>query len=288
MTVQAGIEPVRLIERLAHRNALTVKFRDVHLDEPVTDGLAVRVVVAQSDRSFPAVRTTSGVYTVRSLPGLGPWQTRAVDESGLEEQVTVRPFPVTVDVRDELRRFLPCVIKALLPRDTLLGLDVGSPPSSLSPLSPPAGEDAAIPLYSAPTRPVPAGMAVVRASLVTPAGAPAAYAALEVFPEDGVEPVRGVADERGQLAVLLRYPAPRRRLGSPPTATKQSLASSTWNVGLQAYLPRLPPGTPPQLELLVDQRPATLSSVFPPPEIHYGQECVLRSSATHAELIVGS
>jgi hypothetical protein len=86
MTAMAGIET---IERLAHRNALALRFRDVHLDQPVTDGLTVQAVVAHSDRTFPAVRTPSGAYTVRSLPGLGSWQTRAVDATGVEDLVVV-------------------------------------------------------------------------------------------------------------------------------------------------------------------------------------------------------
>jgi hypothetical protein len=281
------VQPVtiRLIERLAHRNALGIRFNDVHLGEPVGSGLSVQVVLKQ--RSFPALPTPSGAYTVRFLPGLGPWQTRGVDLAGEEEPVQVDPFTVRIEVRDQFRRFLPCLIETTLPAGGLVAVPYGSPPS------PPPGSVLGVPLYSAPGRDVPVGLAVVRATLVRASGGPAAFAALEVVPEPGVEPVRGIADERGEVAVLFAYPSLPRRLGSPPTSTRRALGTTTWTVEVRAFLPRQPPGPLPQVDRLLDQRPAALTTTTPPAvavthaEVSYGRECVLRSSPVHAELAVG-
>jgi hypothetical protein len=285
---------VQFIERLAHRNALGLRFRDAQTGERVSAGLSVRVVLDHTDRTFPAVPTPSGAFTVRTIPGLRRWEIRSVDANGVEEvaeAVLVRPVPVRVEVRDQLHRYLPCLVNAILPVDGLIAPDLGSPPSS----PPSTAQEVAVPLYSAPSRTVPAGVAVVRATLVQAADRqPAAYAALEVSREPGGAPVRGIADERGEIAVLFAYPPLPRQLGSPPGATtKRSLADTTWTVGLRAYLPRQAPGSLPEVDRLLDQRPAALTTTTSPTasvtqaEVIYGRECVLPSSTAHSELAVG-
>jgi hypothetical protein len=288
--VSAPFATVHLVERLAHRNALALRFRDAQTGERVSAGLSVRVVLDVTDRTFPAVPTPSGAFTVRTIPGLRRWEIRSVDANAVEEAVVVRPVPVRVEVRDQLNRYLACLVKAILPMNGLIVPDLGSPPSS----PPSSGLDVAVPLYSAPSRTVPAGLAVVRATLVQAANSrPAAYAALEVSPEPGAAPVRGIADERGEIAILFDYPPLPRQLGSPPATTKRSLADTTWTVGLRAYLPRRVPGSLPEVDRLLDQRPAVLTTTPPPmaavtqAEVSYGLECVLPSSTTHSELAVG-
>jgi hypothetical protein len=213
-----------------------------------------------------------------------------VNATGVEEPVIVSPVLVRVEVRDELHRYLPCLVKVILPVDGLIAPDLGSPRSS----PPSSGGELAIPLYSAPSRTVPAGLAVVRATLVRAADRqPAAYAALEVSPDPAAAPVRGIADERGEIAILFDYPTLPRQLGSPPATTKRSLADTTWTVRLRAYLPRQAPGSLPEVDRLLDQRPADLTTTTSPTaavtqaEVSYGRECVLRSSPAHSELAVG-
>jgi len=114
-----------------------------------------------------------------------------------------------------------------------------------------------------------------------------------VSPDAATAPVRGIADERGEITVLFAYPSLPRQLGSPPTTTKRSLTSTTWTVGLRAYLPRRQPSLLPEVDRLLDQWPAALMTTTSPPvavthaEVTYGRECVLRPSPFHPELAVG-
>ena len=284
---------VDLIERLAHRTALGVRSYDVHTGETVRDGLSVRVVLDQSDRMFEAVPTASGVFAVRSLPGLRRWETRDVDALGVEQEITVDPIAARIEVRDLLGRFHPCSVQALLPNEPSMSLLVRSTPAGPEFESPPSTYAASIPLFSTPSRSVPAGLGVLRARLVLAASqGPASYAALDVVIDPALPPIRGIADARGEVAVLFPFPAPPRQLGSPPS-TKRSLAGTVWTVGLQAHLPRQQPSPLPELERLLDHRPAALTTTTPPTaavtqaQIQYGRECVLRSSSINAELSVG-
>jgi hypothetical protein len=183
-------------------------------------------------------------------------------------------------------------VQAELPTDGLLSIPCGSPP-----LSPPDEESRFLPLFSRPDRTVPPGTAVVRARLLHEADlTPAAYAALEVVPRPGAAPVRGIADERGEVAVLFSYPPPSGFTGSPPAGTKRPLASTTWTVTVDAFLPRAasPPqeGELPDLCTLLDQSPATLLTATSPPmglteaTLEYGRELVLPSASDRHELLV--
>ena len=143
--------PMHFVERLAIRNALGLRLRDVQTGETVSSGMSVRVLLDHTDRTFPAVPTPSGAFTVRTLPGLRHWEIRSVDANGVEEPVVVSPIPVRVEVRDQLGRYLPCLINVILPMEGLIAPDSGSPPSS----PPSSGQESAVPLYSAPSRTVP-------------------------------------------------------------------------------------------------------------------------------------
>jgi hypothetical protein len=102
------------------------------------------------------------------------------------------PFVMHVDLRDEPGLLVPpCTAAAALTTDA-------SPPE----------KPAFVPLLNTPARTPPAGTAVVRASLRDgDTGQPAAFAMLEVR-EAGRAIGRGVADERGEVAVMFAYPEP--------------------------------------------------------------------------------
>lgn len=149
-----------------------------------------------------------------------------------------------------------------------------------------------LPLWSLPARPVPAGLAAVRAQL----GPDAAYAMLEV--RAGASSHHGLADERGAVLVVLPYPPVADLGGSPPGGVKRPLAGSTWPLQLAVSLPRAtsPPATappgPPELDALLDQIPAQLLAGGPPEvelteaTLAHGRELVLRSSPTDPVLLV--
>jgi hypothetical protein len=213
--------------------------------------------------------------------------------------VPAAPLPFRVEVRDGSGRYHSFgVDEVLLPSEGLLAPECAGPPAS-PPGSPPAPAPASLPLFSLPGRPVPAGMAVVRARLEHRADRrPAAHAALEVTPSPGAAPVRGIADERGEVAVLFAYPPPPGLAGSPPAGTKRPLSSTRWPVTVRALLPRAgsPPeaGELPELCRLLDQSPTSLTTTESPPRelgeetVEYGRELVLRSSPGDAALLVGA
>jgi hypothetical protein len=283
---------VQVIERVAHVTPVGVRLADVVTGRSVSEDVSVRVVPPRPARPTAAVRTSSGAFAAHGLRGLRRWELRDVGPDGLLEEVDVEPIPFRIEVRDASQRFHSFAVHAELPSDGLLSVRCGSPPAS-----PPSEERRSLPLFSRPGRAVPAGTAVVRARLVYEADrAPAAYAALEVVPRAGAAPVRGIADERGEVAVLFPYPQPAGFVGSPPAGTKRPLASSTWTVTLHAFAPRAgsPPeeGELPDLCTFLDQSPATLLTTASPPTelaeatLEYGRELVLRSSPGHPELLV--
>jgi hypothetical protein len=101
-------------------------------------------------------------------------------------------------------------------------------------------------LFSAPTRPAAADMAVVRAQLETAAQQPAAHAVLEVTTPDG-RVWYGVADERGRVAVMFPYPAfSVPAVGAPPQSSAEAQEPQHWSLALRVrYEPAAliqPPG----------------------------------------------
>jgi hypothetical protein len=283
---------VQYIERVAHVAPVGLRLVDTVTGRSVSEDVSVRIVPQPPGRPTTAIRTSSGVFGAHGLPGLRRFELRDVGPDGLPEEVDVEPLPFRIEVRDASERFHSFAASAELPSDGLLSVRCGSPPGS-----PPSEEKRSLPLYSRPGRTVPPGTAVVRARLLYEADrAPAAYAALEVVPRAGAAPVRGIADERGEVAVMFPYPQPAGFVGSPPAGTKRPLASSTWTITVDAFAPRVgsPPeeGELPDLCTFLDQSPATLLTAASPPTelaeatLEYGRELVLRSSPEHPELLV--
>ncbi|MBA3891161.1 MAG: hypothetical protein H0X64_11600 [Gemmatimonadaceae bacterium] len=223
--------------------------------------------------------------------GLRAWELRDVEADGLSVAAGADTIAARVEVRDGSGRFHDFRIAADLPSDGLLANPCGNPPV-------PAPEQAQryMPLFSLPSRPVPPGFAVVRARLLYEEDRrPAAYAALEVVARPGAQPVRGIADERGEVLVLFPYPPPLGLFGSPPAGTKRPLAQATWTVTLQVLAPTAEApadGRTPDLCTFLDQSPATLVTTTSPPAeigeatVQYGRELVLRSSQADSALLV--
>lgn len=241
---------------------LGLRFRDAATGRIVSDGLVVR------HETRTAVLTPSGVWALSGLPGLHELETGAGDDA---YWAAVQPRTYEVEVTDTRSRYLPLRLQAEAPFRGLFEPVCASPPL------------ADIPLFLAPSQPPPPGFGIVRAQLVEPSGAPAAWAIVEIRP-DGAGAALGMADERGAVAVPLPYPEPSATAGSPPRGSQRSLAAERWALHVSCRYDRsCPPERAPDLCVALDQAPATLD--LPTVELAYGRELVLRTPG-HSEVLV--
>jgi hypothetical protein len=206
----------KFLERVRLVAPLGVQFWDATQGAVVGTGLSVEVF-AENDptRRFQAAANRSGVYSVRGLPGLRDY------ENGGALPAAFGPF--VIEVNDPDGRFLPFHLVVTEP-----GLVKWDVPNN----------EPMVPLFSVPARVVPAGMAVVRARLVwvdpidSTKQQPAAGAVLEITA--GGTLVRGLADERGEVAVLFPYPTvddPDPNVNPPPIVLP---ADRNWKIKVQA------------------------------------------------------
>jgi hypothetical protein len=251
---------VRVLERIARNAPLGLRFWDVAGATSTVYGLRVEVF----RRANPRVRTLAsinagGVYVTHHLPMAPPPPGPRDFEFSDREPVELWPATTRayrVEVSDPDGRFLPIAFDADLPARGLftwrapwlsppqpvaLPSEVGSPPPLLL---------ERVPLFSAPSRPVPEPLAVVYAQLrELGSGRDAAWCLLTVA-IDGVVCGAGLADAQGRIAVMFPYPEPpRTSLASPPEARNDF----TWQLALSAFLHSAsPPGPPPDVPDLAD------------------------------------
>src|SRR5262249_18718457 len=149
-----------------------------------------------------------------------------------EAPVGSPPSIFAIDVEDSTGRFVPFRFLTALPMRGLLPWE--SEPV-VSPLASPVAvfreaPERHVPLFPAPARSAPSGMAVVRGGRREPSQKPAAWAVLEVY-TNGHFLGRSYADERGLVAVMFAYPEPLLQWpGSPGGGAKMSLADHEWPV----------------------------------------------------------
>jgi hypothetical protein len=142
----------------------------------------------------------------------------------------------------------------------------------------------ALPLYSAPTRAVAGGMAVLRASLWdSVANAPAAWALLEAR-VNGRPTARGYADASGQVALLFPYPEPPSFVQQNPAPPAVPFTRQEWPVSIYAsYKPQSHAPTLPDLRATLAQARATLwadaarTTPLTKVTLRSGQQLVVRS-----------
>jgi hypothetical protein len=250
--------PVRVLERVMRVAPIGLRFQDAATGEFVSDGLRVIACPERSPwRQAVAYPNRSGVYVLRDLPGMRALEQGAGDAEYWRDVPADKPRFV-VEVVDEQRRFQPFTFTVDAPHK-------GVVTPAINTLGSPVDGAPGIPLFSAPNRLAPAGMAVVRADLWDVGGAgersrPAAWAVLEVTvpaSRPGLSDirVRGVADELGRVAVMFPYPVPAARplgspLGSPVASTQVPLARQQWDMVLNAAYRRL--ASVPRLPALSD------------------------------------
>lgn len=258
---------------------LGVRFRDAATGEFVGGGLRVEAYRESApERRTSAIVNSRGVFTFHDLP----WLREAESGRGDEAYWTPGPERVRfiVEGRDELGRFLPFRFAADVPARGFFA------PACLAPGS------SGVPLYSAPTRRMPAGMAILRAQFEEVAsGAPAAWTVVEV--RSGGNAARGVSDREGRLMLPFAYPEPVMfNLGSPGGALGPPLEEQTWEVEIRAwYEPEEdPPQTPDlcALEDLARRAPSpvwedtAMSRILDRLTLRFGQELVARTRNTAA------
>jgi hypothetical protein len=251
---------VRVLERVARNAPFGVRFWDTARDTSLVDGLRVEVF----PHSNPRARTTAsmnrtGVYVVHRLPlSPPPPDIREFEfgDSAPDVLWSVLTRPYRVEVTDPAGRFLPIAFDADLPARGLFTwlAPFLSPPQAVSlpnePGSPPALLLERVPLFSAPTRPLPDPLAVVYAQLQELAtGFAVAWGLLTVAIDDNVRGV-GLADAQGRIAVMFPYPEPPRlSLASPP----EERNDFTWQLALTAFWqPASPPDRVPEIPDLAD------------------------------------
>lgn len=269
----------RVLERITRVTPIGIRFWDEVSTRVISDGLVVEVYAkGEPERRLAAGPNSVGVFVLPRLPGpRDPAFELGTGEAAFWQNV--QPRPHVIEVSDRNGHFQPFTIDQPLPAR---GLAV---PPCLRPMKPPAE---AVPLFSAPARPVPEGMAVLRADLmhVPQPGkpVPASWAVLEVLVA-GQAPVRGVADCEGRVAVIFPYPEPLSgpaRPASPPHSSRQPLRDQEWTVRLEAfYDPVAPAPSIPDLCRTLAQRPAMLwgdsNGVRPLPDqtLHFGRESIV-------------
>jgi hypothetical protein len=295
------IETLPVKERLSRTAPLGLRFWDDVTGKVVGDGLVVTAYPPQSPlRRIEAIVNRAGVYVLSGLPGL-----RDVEFGSGDDAFWSAPPPKAtfkIEVVDDWRRFQPFLLTVDAP---VKGIITSPDPGGGSPPATSPG----ISLYSTGSRPVPATMAVLRAELREwksggdHEGDPARWAVAEAR-MGGRRIARGVADEKGQVALLFAYPAPvTHPLGSapaisPPGAEGPALRDQQWPIELLASFDKLNPASPfpnwpyppfprwPALPELVDvlsQSPATLwadterHEVLTEAVLSFGHELVVRS-----------
>jgi hypothetical protein len=257
----------------------------------VSEGLVVTAYpLGNPQRRTYATVNRSGIFTIQNLPGL-----RAVEygkgDAGFWANLPP-PSSCVVEVVDERGRFQPFQFTVDLPVKGLLpwASDVADSPPSVLP---------ALPLYSTPARPVPAGMAVLRADLKDwTTDKPAAWAVVEARFE-GQPPVRGIAGKDGRIALVFPYPEPLSGpLGSPPesppSGERTPLLAQKWVVTLQAWY-SASVSVPNRLDLssVFTQQPATLLATVSPATtlnsaiLEFGKDLIVKTVA-HSELLIQS
>jgi hypothetical protein len=280
------------------------RFWDPVTDTQVRDDLNVTATPPTPyAQAVQAVRTPSGNYAFHGLPGLHDIEYPKDDHSPR----TRRKISLIIRVEDGQRRYLPFAFSfeeevplapgELWNNEIFHGPALASPPGAGLPV---------IHLFSAPTRPVPPGMAAIRGSLTDHArrkGASHAVLRVSVKGKDWV----GMANDRGDAVVCLPFPTPEPAFSSSSPPRPAPLQEWKLSVGIGYspdslnYLPAAPPGAEsagaagwPDLGSILKQQPALIWRDEPPSagavfeftgHLAYGQELVLRTGSGSALLI---
>lgn len=293
-----------MLERVTHVAPLGVRFHDSVTGSQISDGLIVEAYSKAAARGRRragdeirgrkrAFANRSGVHVLLNVPGLRRFELGEVSED-LWEMSPPGSEPFIIEVEDTVRRYLPFSFETRLPFKGLFVWDDNPLPPE-SPLAPQMPDG--LPLFSAPARRTPPGMASIRAELWDETtNEAAAYAVLEARFK-GQLLGRGVADERGRIALIVPYPPPARLpQASPPSGPASASGSNAipplteqeWMIDLAARYG--PTASPPNLAqkfpdifTVLSQKKAALwqdaerTQQLTTATLKFGRECFVRT-----------
>lgn len=255
-------------ETITRVTPLGLRFFDDAAKAAVSEGLAITVTPPEG-APVQAQPTAGGAWIAHDIPGLREVeQGRGTPDWWLGETTLLR---CRIAVRDARGRYLA----------NNFDLDLPHRGAVVDPCVPGLGTTLGIPLFSSPGRPTPPGSAAIRAQLVDAlTGGPASYAVLEVH-HDTKLLGRGLADDRGRVAVFTPWPA----LAPPTPHAQNAITGQSWPLDLVArFEAGTPTGPRPDLCTLLGQRVAGLlddpAPPHPPlltPTLVFGRELVVRS-----------
>ena len=250
-----------VLDRLTSVAPLGLRFHDASTGTAIGDGLNVSAYPLGQPKSARLLSPNRrGVFILHHAPGLRTVENGAGDDDYWANLPPKKDF--VVEVRDDQNRFVSFQFVAALPNRGIYEWHepvAGSPPSPTK----------SIPLYSSAARTASAGLAVVRADLWDPTrgprGSEAANAVLELYDNDRFV-ARGIADQKGHLALMFPYPAPKRfapssppsPLGSPPRAAGPALTDQVWTFRVRALYAGQSPPQPLSTDALPDLRAVLL------------------------------
>lgn len=241
-------------DRIVRHAVLGLQCRDAVDGRVVADGLRVRLHDGwRSAWTAELAANRSGVFVLHAAPGLHGFGAAAAVVSPAE------PGRWRLEIEDVQGRYLPVAAEPLLPLDELFGVGPGAAPAS------PPDALPYVPLYSAPTRPLPPALQALRVELRRAADpdAPAAWTRLELWL--GTQRLaEGLAGADGQA--LLVFPLPRPRevpIGVSPAEAGERFE---WTVELRAFRSAAVAAAPwPTLASLLAQPSAALLDAGSPP-----------------------
>lgn len=255
------------LERDRTHTLLGIQFWDRLTQQRVTEGLRVTAQRLNSDRTRRVGKAVSGQMTpsgVIAFFGITSAEKPAITEPDLWDSPPPNQW-VVVDLVDRQSQFLPLSFLARLPfRGIFRGEGDWLTTALLRP-QPTANQALGIQLWSAPTRLLPPGPALIRAQLVVgETEAPASYALMRVQLDspalDTTFDYFGLADEGGQIVIPMPYP----RIPEPtsadipyPPLEKQTFALQI-TVQYRSGLGHLPRSSVPNLESILTQPPANI------------------------------
>jgi hypothetical protein len=246
---------VVVLEHVTRVTPLGVRFRDLATNAFVSWGIAAEVYPeGQAEIRRSGLVNRADVFVFNNLPSLREIEFGAGDDAYWAAQTPRYPF--VLDVRDNESRYLPFTLSVQLPVRRLLGFLVNSPLSSPLTLQT-SSSTQSLPLFSAPSRPAPDGMGVLRAEVVdVTTGERAAWAVLEAR-GPGQPLATGMADEMGRVMLPIPYPKPIVTLASPGSPA-MPLTEQSWPIDFTVrYRRRTPVPRVPDLADVLTQPAAT-------------------------------
>jgi hypothetical protein len=186
-------------DRITRVALLGCRFIDAATRQPVCEGLSVTLFPAKQPRlQAVAQRTSSGVYALHRVPGMGQMDVGLGDAAFWATAKAMAKDHV-VEVRDQLGRYLPMSWHTQLP--TLGPFGTSSSPSGLP---------EPVALYASHSCVAPPSLAVVRAHLRSRAAQdqPQLRHAMLTATCAGKQVGQGFANEDGQIALVFAYPEP--------------------------------------------------------------------------------